>query len=589
MRRQDDTPKIFYKNAVNAFNQNQFSDAVNYCEKSLAQAPDFAEPYHLLGIIAYTTESYEEAIGLAKKACELIPNNATFHNSLGNILSKTGNIDKALSEYETAIKLAPTSTDPYINGAVAINDLGDFTKAIELLDTALLYNSSDERILFTKANILQKNLQFQESEDVYQLLLNRNPDHEAAIVNLGTILTNTAREDEAQSLYTNATIRGLETPTILFNLGYIFQQKKYFTEAKHLYQQVIAIDNLFDKAKANLGTLFFEEGVFEEAINLFTQLNTSSNNFIEAKHNLIMCYQASQKLETMRDEIEAYLINCDIDETLSIELKIYLSIYHWLNNNVKSCEALLETLVEQIQKLGSTLNAFTSGYYSYLYSLINTIKQQYYLPSTVINKTIYAIGDSHALALANLRIPKTDGNYLISSQLVVGSKMWHLANAEKNKFKSSFDISLNNIPEGSTVMFLFGEIDCRINEGIIHQLEKTNKNISNIVLPIIKNYLDFIKSRTSKRKLKVIICGIPATNKEKKHYDDKQFENLLLIIKIFNNHLMKLSHEYDFQTIDTYSNTVCDSGISNGSHHVDDCHLSPTYWFKLLQDYDFYN
>ena len=589
MQRQDNTSNILFKNAVNAFNQNNFSEAVNYCEQSLTQAPNFAEPYHLLGIIAYKNGCYENAIELVKKACELTPENATFHNSLGNIFSKIGDIDNALFAYKTAIKLADRSIDPYINMAVAINDFGDFKKAIELLDTALLHNLSDERILFTKANILQKNLQFRESEDVYRCLLDRNPDHEASIVNLGTILTNTKREDEAQTLYTNAVIRGLATPNIIFNLGYIFQQKKIVSEAKHFYQQVIAIDSSFDKAKTNLGTLCFEEGLFTEAIDLFSQVTDSSKSFIDAKHNLIMCHQASQKLEDMREEIEINLANNIDHKNIAIELKIHLSIYHWLKNNMRACEALLVTLAEHIKKQSSTLNAFTRGYYSYLLSLVNTFNPQYYLPSTITNKTIYAIGDSHALALANLRIPTPDENYLISTQLVVGAKMWHLANTERNKFKSSVEVSLNNIPKGATVMLLFGEIDCRINEGIIRQLENTDKDISHITSPLVNSYLDFVKSRTSERKLKIIICGIPATNKNRKHYDDEKFNHLLLIIKQLNYDLMTQSKEYNFKTIDTYSNTICNSGASNGSHHVDDCHLSPAYWFNLLQSYDFQN
>ena len=83
------------------------------------------------------------------------------------------------------------------------------------------------------------------------------------------------------------------------------------------------------------------------------------------------------------------------------------------------------------------------------------------LAAETAREPVYVCGDSHALSPAW----KSVGGRLLVPKLVTGLKHWHLREESVFYPKRSFHRTVEEIPEGSDVMFIFGEIDCR--EGLL--------------------------------------------------------------------------------------------------------------------------
>ena len=81
--------------------------------------------------------------------------------------------------------------------------------------------------------------------------------------------------------------------------------------------------------------------------------------------------------------------------------------------------------------------------------------------------------------------------------ITFGAKAFHFSTAENNNFKAITLHNLNRIPRNSDVFLSFGEIDCRLNEGIIVAQKKTNTKIKILIESTVNGYVNwFLDSNT---------------------------------------------------------------------------------------------
>ena len=75
--------------------------------------------------------------------------------------------------------------------------------------------------------------------------------------------------------------------------------------------------------------------------------------------------------------------------------------------------------------------------------------------------------------------------------------------------------------------------------------------------------------------MKVIIQGIPCPNIDINEIEINSLQNLINLIKEFNNKLSEKSKELGFEFLDLHLLTNRGDGYSNGVWHIDKNHLSP--------------
>ena len=218
-----------------------------------------------------------------------------------------------------------------------------------------------------------------------------------------------------------------------------------------------------------------------------------------------------------------------------------------------------------------------------IYQLYLTSLLKYYCEnrSTKIRskaeKIIYTIGESHTLSSHELRLSKLEKHYICKSLLILGCKQWHLGNDEQNRYKFKFENIFRSIPKASLVLLSVGEIDCRIDEGLIKHSENSSKvNLEELIHNTVTNYINYVTNLNKEFNHKIIIQGVPCPNIEFKKYDVASIEKLAEVIKIFNRTLNELSKQRKFNFLDLYSLTNDGEGFSNGLWHIDTHHVSPS-------------
>jgi hypothetical protein len=192
------------------------------------------------------------------------------------------------------------------------------------------------------------------------------------------------------------------------------------------------------------------------------------------------------------------------------------------------------------------------------------------------DKNLYVLGESHSLTSHHLRIQRSGFDFFCSAKLIKGCKQWHLGNAFRNQYKHQFETIFFALPKHSYVLVAIGEIDCRLDTGIIaHKRKFPEKQIKEIISNTIENYLNYIVNNNSDYQHNVTIQGVPCPNLDVRNHSEKDIRQLGEVIKIFNYELKMQSKEKGFGFLDTHQLTNKGDGMSNGSWHIDDYHLSP--------------
>ena len=158
----------------------------------------------------------------------------------------------------------------------------------------------------------------------------------------------------------------------------------------------------------------------------------------------------------------------------------------------------------------------------------------------------------------------------------MGCKQWHLGNDKQNRFKLKFEEIFRSIPRGSLILLSVGEIDCRIDEGIMRVIENSHKlKVSELIHKTVTEYINYVVKLNEEFNYTIIIQGVPCPNINFKKYNSVRIRQLAEVIKIFNEALNEVSKKRKLKFFDLYNLTNDGQGLSNGLWHIDTHHISP--------------
>ncbi|KAK9816213.1 hypothetical protein WJX74_009091 [Apatococcus lobatus] len=123
-------------------------------------------------------------------------------------------------------------------------------------------------------------------------------------------------------------------------------------------------------------------------------------------------------------------------------------------------------------------------------------------------KPIYLCGDSHCLPGAWRHVHLQGHRRVLVPALVTGCKIWHMRDAGVFFPKASFLNTVQAIPEGSAVIFIFGEIDCR--EGLPNAVDKLKYDtLEQAMTVLVDIYVDVVIRVAEQRHFHLMLHPVP--------------------------------------------------------------------------------
>lgn len=211
------------------------------------------------------------------------------------------------------------------------------------------------------------------------------------------------------------------------------------------------------------------------------------------------------------------------------------------------------------------------------------------LASAPQEDTIYVCGDSHSMSAA-WQVIKLDAHprpMLLVPKLVTGLKVWHMRPSCRFYPKRNYEAAIRSIPDGSSVIFNFGEIDCR--EGLIVAVEKGRyESVEAGVQLAVDVYVKAMQEQVAVKELKIYVHPITpvldVTRPTVKLFESVLKARLAETLPKPGPKVKGAEPVYPLIYLDFFSALLTPDGNRfNMDYHLDSTHLKPTYVPALLR------
>jgi tetratricopeptide (TPR) repeat protein len=411
---------------------------------------------------------------------------------------------------------------------------------------------------------------------LYREALALYPEYTRAHYNCGVVLRLLGQMEEAAGSYEKALALDQEDAEAHNNLGVILRGLGRLEEAVASYRQALAIKPQNPETRNNLGVLFRELARMEEAAASYEQALLIKPEYAEAHYNLGVILEAQGKVaEAVICFHQALSCKPDFPQTHT-----YLAITAWIKGDWESCGKSLDHIANSNEILDADDLKFVVPYRNFLTGLLDYRAAN---ASRYIKKknlpSIFVVGDSHCLSAANTTVNFKGVDYLAEAKVVIGCKAWHLGNKDNNRFKYEFEKRIESIPAGAPAIFMFGEIDCRLEEGIIKNYKKNNTNLTDSIISLVDNYLSYIFRVVNSKGIIPVICNVPARLSGYDFVPDSDKKLQKEVPEIFNQALTDKVAQRSMQLLDVYSYA------KSAAHcRIDNNHLRPDIYGLLLKE-----
>ena len=488
----------------------------------------------------YQNGRYCDAVKLALSITEQFPKDQFAWKVLGSAHKQTGRVRESLAASQKAVALSPQDAEAHSNFGNTLQELGRLDEAEASLRQAITLK----------------------------------PDFVKAHYNLGNTLQELGRLDEAKASYTQAIALKPDYAEAHSNLAITLHELGRLEEAEASYKKAIALKPDYAKAHNNFGSTLIGLGKLEVAEASYKQAISLKPNYAEAILNL-------SDVQTYMNNLEAAVVSLQnilqIDsDNIGLRAGVNLAIFNFLEANfVDSKKNLLAA--GKIQEKTDKKFKNDIVYWRYLLKILNWHEDKYFgAYNRRIDKILYVVGESHSLVSHYLHVQNSGSDVLCEAKLIKGCKQWHLGRSFRNQYKNQFESIFCSLPTSSQVLLAIGEIDCRLDSGIIkHKNKFPEKEVEEIIATTIENFLTYIVKNNSDCQHNIIIQGIPCPNIGTEAYSEKEVMQLIEVIKKFNCELKNKSKEKGFEFLDVYKLTDRGDGFSNAIWHIDSIHLSP--------------
>jgi predicted TPR repeat methyltransferase len=179
------------------FQAGRIREAYEACDRVIRDNPDFAEAWHLFGLLSFQLGDMEAATERIREATQLKPGYAAAYNDLGNVLSELLHYSDAETAYRRAIRHCPGNGKLHSNLGSVLRQQGRPEEAVTHCEKALDLDPYDVNAHYNLACAYRDCDRLEEAAESYRSVLAADPEHSDVYRQLCGVLRRAGRYDEA--------------------------------------------------------------------------------------------------------------------------------------------------------------------------------------------------------------------------------------------------------------------------------------------------------------------------------------------------------------------------------------------------------
>ena len=353
----------------------------------------------------------------------------------------------------------------------------------------------------------------------------------------------------------------------------IYQRQGRSDEAETSARRALALKPGMAGALQLLGSIAYRHGRIEEAGEALGKARAASQAAVDPNHSLAL------SLLSMGRASEIAGLSPPVSRNQAFGELAIRAIDAWIADRPDECRGLISQarpFIPQVPIEAPNRSVFVT-YLNILDGLVDWRRDYAGSYGAATERTLHVIGDSHTLTAANLTLPIDGVMTRLQAHLVFGCKAWHLVREEPNPYRGNYDLAIERIPPGSTVLAVFGELDCRLKEGIVRAVRKDlSLDADKLVDDLVAGYVSFMLEAGKARDLTVWFQSPAMSNVNMSLVEDDVRDVFLGVIRRFNERLRAVTAERGARLIDVNKVTTNDNGQARRGHYIDTNHVRPT-------------
>jgi Flp pilus assembly protein TadD len=568
------SPQQLFEAALAHHRQGRMAKAEELYRQILAGDPNHVDSLHMLGVLALQAARADAAVDLIGRAIALRGDNASSHNNIGEAYRHLGRFDEAIAHFTKAIELDPGAPEGPMSLGNILRQQGRLDEAIDLYRHALELRPGYAEAHLNLGVALMEQGNSEDAVGQLRQALSLNPNFPEALMNLGIVLQNRGDLEGATAHYRRALALRPNYAVAHFNFGNALLEQGHLEEAVARYQQAMAFMGPGAPPTGALSPIDSIRRAMPEGRALSAAQEQCFMNLVRAN-----CWRSAER--QWRVLCGAALEQAGLTQVSGLELLARIAISQWIERDRVGLADTLQVAAEVSTAIGPTPSKDVRNSRAYATFLTNLLQQANAAPAPDPALPLLAVvGDSHCLAFHDVTVTLDGVTYRTGGRLVMGGKAWHLANGQPNLYKWRLGAILDAIPERSPIVCCFGEIDCRLDEGILPYYRRTGGDLEQLISDQVGRYVAHVVAAAAPRRLSPLFVGVPAPHFDtlSPEHPDASADNkalLIDIVKVFNIYLRRAAAKHGGRMIDVFAISAGPDGKASGEQHIDDYHLKP--------------
>jgi tetratricopeptide (TPR) repeat protein len=248
--------------AVESQGRGQAAEAEALCREIVHEHPDYAEAWHLLGILCQQQNRPAEAVQNIAEATKRQPRNANYWANLGQAMRSNGQLPQAEQCFRQAIECDENCVAAWVNLSVVLSQMARYTAAIGPARMAIALQPN-----FAPAHAaLGEALSEHDPEaalEAFKKSLHLDPDQPDALNNAGAVLMKLGHYFDAITAFERAIELTPEFPQAWNNLGIARGRVNRPGEAMEAFERAVGLMPNYIAAHTNRATAWLTLGDFE--------------------------------------------------------------------------------------------------------------------------------------------------------------------------------------------------------------------------------------------------------------------------------------------------------------------------------------
>ncbi len=274
---------LFQHLALLYFNNNDYSKAIKYREKSIELDPlNIINYISIAEIYLYIKKNYKKSIKFFSKALEINPEIDSIYIKKGKAHLFEKEHDQAMNAFDNALRINPINSEAYFNKGSVFEEQEEYEEAIKYYALAIEKDSTNSWYYFRLGYLYFQREKYANASDFFNTAISINSEKAIFHLLLGNTFERLKKYEEAVISYKKGIELNPEDSDYYSDLAGVYDKLERYEDAIIFYKKAIELNPEDSDYYSDLADVYTKLAMYEDAIIFYKkaiELNPEDSDY----------------------------------------------------------------------------------------------------------------------------------------------------------------------------------------------------------------------------------------------------------------------------------------------------------------------